>query len=225
MKGFKEILGGMKMKNFKGKERLNRKSIAGILIILAAVFLFTGSLQAGYIPASESGNIISPGDSSVVNGTDVILTWSYTDGPFADSEYFGYTINMSLSGGEFVSVFDGEILNMSLDDVVYNVSTDDYVAGDSLLVRIFFYTNVTTVVDNETITETVIYWDDAVIYIVEPEVETTTTTTTTTYRPPPPPPPVGPGMEEIILYGLIGGGVLIVSIALYGTMKKRRKIL
>lgn len=211
------------MKSFKGKlERLDKKTFAGVLIILAAIFFFSGQLQAGYIPASESGNIISPGDFEVVNGTDVELIWSYTDGPFADSEYYGYTINTSINNGEFVSVFDGELLNMSLDDVIYTVHTDGYETGDTILVRIFFYTNVTTVANDGTEESTiVVYWDDAVIYIIEPETETTTTTTTT-YRPPPPPPPPGPGMEEIILYGLIGGGVLIVSIALYGTMRKRR---
>jgi hypothetical protein len=213
-------------KGFEGKmRRLNKQTIAGILVILAAVFFFTGGLQAGYIPASESGNIISPGDFEVVNGTDVILTWSYTDGPFSSSEYYGYTINMSFSSGEFVSVFEGEILNMSLDDVIYTVHTDDYETGDVLLIRIFFYTNVTTTANDGTEeTTTVVYWDDAVIYIVEPEIETTTTTTPVIPRPPPPPPPPpsGPGMAEIISYGLIGGGVLIVSIVLYGQMKKRK---
>lgn len=212
------------MKKIKERlERLDKKVFAGILIIVAAVFFFTGGLQTGYMPASESGNIISPGDFEVVNGTDVELVWSYTDGPFADSEYFGYTINMSINGGEFVSAFDGEVLNMSIDDVVYNVSTDGYEVGDVILVRIFFYMNVTTVANDgtEEIT-TITYWDDAVIYIVEPEVETTPTTTTAPPPPPPPPPPPGPGMEDIIFYGLIGGGVLIVSIALYGMMKKRK---
>lgn len=216
------------MKEFKGRlEKLDKKAVAGILIILAAVFFYSGTLQAGYRPASESMNIISPGDSSVVNGTDVELIWSYTDGPFADSEYFGYTINMSISGGEFVSVFDGEILNMSVDDVNYTVSTDGYVAGDVILVRIFFYTNVTEPAEDESneepIITTVIYWDDAVIYIVEPEVETTPTTTPPVPVPTPrPTQPAGPGMADIIFYGLIGGGVLIVSIALYGVHKKKR---
>jgi hypothetical protein len=207
----------------KGSERFDKKTFAGILIILAAIFFFSGQLQAGYIPASESGNIMSPGDFSVVNGTDVELIWSYTEGPFADSEYYGYTINMSLSGGEFVSVCDGEVLNMSLDDVIYTVHTDDYEASDVILIRIFFYTNVTTVANDgtEEIT-TIVYWDDAVIYIIEPEVETTTTTPPVIPRPPPTPPPTGPGMADIISYGLIGGGVLIVSIVLYGQMKKRK---
>jgi hypothetical protein len=211
-------------KSFKGRMgRFDKKTFAGILIILAAIFFFSGQLQVGYIPASESGNIMSPGDFSVVNGTDVELIWSYTDGPFADSEYHGYTINMSLSGGEFVSVFDGEMLNMSLDDVIYTVHTDEYEAGDVILVRIFFYTNVTTVANDGTEEiNTIVYWDDVVIYIIEPEVETTTTTPPVIPRPPPTPTPTGPGMADIISYGLIGGGVLIVSIVLYGQMKKRK---
>lgn len=219
------------MKSFKGRiERLDKKTLVGIFIILAGVFFFTGTLQSGYIPASESGNIISPGDMSVINGTDVELIWGHTDGPFVDSEYYGYTINVSLNGGEFVSVFDGEILNMSLDDVIYNVSTDGYEVGDSILVRIFFYTNVTEPVEDgsneEPITTTVVYWDDVVIYIIEPEIETETTTTSPYVPPSPrPPQPTGPGMEEIIFYGLIGGGVLIVSIALYGAHKKRKAML